>query len=96
MKRFAILAAFSMLAGCANLVPEKVYIPIARPCVPKEVGPKPTNLETKESLRAEPDPAKRMTRIAADWARRAARMEVTEPVLEACGAPPQTSAAPAR
>ena len=97
MKRHVvILCVFGLLAilavslmGCATR-PEpkviyrdvKVEVPVT--CVPADTMPPPEGLETKESLKSEPDEAIRLTRMAADWAIRVARMEVTEPVVAGC------------
>jgi hypothetical protein len=88
VRALACLALVMALAGCATSVPKIVKVRVAVTCIDDSVGPEPAGLETKESLRAEPDPAKRYTRLAADWARRAARMEVTEPALVGCRTPP--------
>lgn len=75
-----------LLTACAGVpkdpLADKEIVAVS--CVPEEVGLTPAGLETRETLAAVTDGPKRYTRLAADWARRVARMAETEAVVNGC------------
>jgi hypothetical protein len=98
MKLALIIAASLALVGCGHTsepLPDpvvrtvEVKVPVAVSCVPKGMPARPADLETRHSLAAAATAEERYQRLAADWLRRFARMEVTEPIIAECAkAPP--------
>lgn len=79
---FAILGL--LLAGCATAkAPEKVFIPLAKACVPDDVPQAPAHYSDHD-LGQTSDPAERMRKVGAANLERKARLAVVEPVLAAC------------
>lgn len=95
MRKLFIFFTLSLAACASKPLPGPTqYVAVDRPhavsCVPTQLPPAPSELETKESLLAIPDGPVRYARMAADWFARVARMKDTEPVVAACqrAAPP--------
>jgi hypothetical protein len=90
VKLIVLFLAAGLLTACAG--PQKpethvVYQTVDRPvpvsCVPSGLKPKPEGLLTREQAE-QMDGPQRYVAIVADWALRVARMNDTEPVIEAC------------
>lgn len=90
MKFLAILPLLLVLGACAHATPEpvvrtvEVKVPVATPCVPNSIRPRPTYPDTKEALKKSPGPAERYQLLAAGRLLRDQRLAEIEPVISAC------------
>lgn len=97
MKRAIImaagLAACLSLAACATTTPPEpavkiveVRVPVPISCVPKDLGPEPTYVDTNEALKSAAGPEDRYQLLAAGRVQRKQRSAETEPILTRCRA----------
>lgn len=90
MKKLTLLLPMFLLAACATTKPQpvvetvEVKVPVAAPCVPKDLGGQPTYVDSDEALLNAKDPAERYKLIYAGRLQRMARLMVLEPVVLAC------------
>jgi hypothetical protein len=81
-------AALLVLGGCAaahgGSAVRRVEIPVARGCVPESLPPAPLFADSAAALLGASGADERYRLLAAEWLRRAARLEMLEAVVEAC------------
>lgn len=93
MKSLFALLFLAPLAACASrpevrpepiVAPIEVAIPVAAPCVPNDLKPKPIYPDEDAALRAAADAAERYQLVLAGREKRRARLNEIEPIIEAC------------
>lgn len=87
-----------LVAACAHtpappepqVVTVEVPVPVAQPCVPRQVSPTPPEyVDTDDALRAARDAAERFQLLWAGRSQRNSRLAELEPVVSACPREPQ-------
>lgn len=85
-----VASAALMLTACGTARPEpvvrtvEVRVPVYTSCVPKNLGPAPTYVDSDEALRQAAGPDERYRLVIAGREQRKARSGEVEPVIDLC------------